>query len=220
MSVKNTFLNLFFPPKCTFCSRILEQSGLFLCPDCQRSLPWLTGSAAERKVEFASLCVSPLRFKAPVDASILRFKFSGRSWYAKTYGVLTAQCVQDHLTGKYDLISWVPVSRKRKRKRGYDQAFLLARETAKHLGETLLPTLEKVRHNKAQSSLEDDAARRANVLGAYRVLDPVQIEGKRVLLVDDVVTTGQTLSECARTLRMAGAEDVLCVTLAKAREQS
>ena len=77
-----------------------------------------------------------------------------------------------------------------------------------------------MRHNKAQSSLEDDAARRANVLGAYRVLDPVQIAGKRVLLVDDVVTTGQTLSECARTLRMAGAEDVLCVTLAKAREQS
>ena len=220
MNLKNILLDLLFPPKCIFCGQILERSGLLLCPDCQRSLPWLVGDRAQRKVEFVSLCVSPLRYKAPVDDSIRRFKFSGRSWYAKTYGVLTAQCVRDHLAGKYDLISWVPVSRKRKRKRGYDQAFLLARETAKHLGETLLPTLEKVRHNKAQSGLEDDAARRANVLGAYRVLDPVQIAGKRVLLVDDVVTTGQTLSECARTLRMAGAEDVLCVTLAKAREQS
>lgn len=217
MKFAERLLDLLFPPKCIFCGQILEQSGLFICPDCQRSLPWLTGSAAERKVEFVSLCVSPLRYKAPVDASILRFKFSGRSWYAKTYGVLTAQCVQDHLAGKYDVISWVPVSRKRKRKRGYDQAFLLARETAAHLGESLVPTLEKVRHNKAQTSLEDDAARRANVLGAYRVLDSAQIAGKRVLLVDDVVTTGQTLSECARTLRTAGAREVLCVTLAKAR---
>ena len=217
MKFAERLLDLLFPPKCIFCGQILEQSGLFICPDCQRSLPWLTGSAAERKVEFVSLCVSPLRYKAPVDASILRFKFSGQSWYAKTYGVLTAQCVQDHLAGKYDVISWVPVSRKRKRKRGYDQAFLLAREMAKHLGEPLVPTLEKVRHNKAQSSLEDDAARRANVLGAYRGLEPAQIAGKRVLLVDDVVTTGQTLSECARALRTAGAREVLCVTLAKAR---
>lgn len=217
MNFKNILLDLLFPPKCIFCGRILEQSGLLLCPDCQRSLPWLVGSSAERKTEFVSLCVSPLRYKAPVDASIRRFKFSGRSWYAKTYGVLTAQCVQDHLVGKYDLISWVPVSRKRKRKRGYDQAFLLARETAKHLGEPLVPTLEKVRHNKAQSSLEDDSSRRANVLGVYRVLDPERVAGKRVLLVDDVVTTGQTLSECAHTLRTAGAREVLCVTLAKAR---
>ena len=218
MKLTETLLNLLFPPKCIFCGRILERSGLLLCPDCQRTLPWLVGSSAERKVEFVSLCVSPLRYKAPVDASIRRFKFSGRSWYAKSYGVLTAQCVQDHLAGKYDLISWVPVSRKRKRKRGYDQAFLLARETADNLDMPLIQTLEKVRHNKAQTSLEDDAARRANVLGAYRVLESAQIAGKRVLLVDDVVTTGQTLSECARTLRMAGAAEVLCVTLAKARE--
>ena len=217
MKFSQVLLDRLFPPKCIFCGQILERSGLLLCPDCQRSLPWLEGSGAERKVEFVSLCVSPLRYKAPVDASIRRFKFSGRSWYAKTYGVLTAQCVQDHLAGKYDLISWVPVSRKRKRKRGYDQAFLLARETAKHLGEPLVPTLEKVRHNKAQSSLEDDSSRRANVLGAYRVLEPERVAGKRVLLVDDVVTTGQTLSECAHTLRTAGAREVLCVTLAKAR---
>ncbi len=217
MKLFQLLLDLLFPPKCIFCGHILEQSGLLLCPDCQRNLPWLTGSSAEGKVEFVSLCVSPLRYKEPVDESIRRFKFFGRSWYAKVYGVLTAQCVQDHLSGKYDLISWVPVSRKRKRKRGYDQAFLLAQETAVHLGATLVPTLEKVRHNTAQSSLEDDAARRANVIGAYRVLEPEQIAGKRVLLVDDVVTTGQTLSECARTLRTAGAREVLCVTLAKAR---
>lgn len=217
MKLANMLLDLVFPPKCTFCGKLLDTSKLLMCPDCQRSLPWLQGSGAERKVEFVSVCVSPLRYKSPVDESILRFKFSGRHWYAKTYGVLTAQCVQDHLDGKYDLISWVPVSRKRKRKRGYDQAFLLAQETAKHLGKPLTATLEKVRHNKAQSGIEDDAARRANVLGAYRVVQPALVAGKRVLLVDDVVTTGQTLSECARTLRMAGAEEVLCVTLAKAR---
>ena len=216
MKLGEMLLNLFFPPKCVFCGKLLKKSGLLICPDCQDSLPWLIGDRAQRKVEFVSLCVSPLRYKAPVDESIRRFKFAGRHWYAKTYGVLTAQCVRDHLEGKYDLISWVPVSPKRKRSRGYDQAWLLARETGAALEEPVVSTLEKVRDNRAQSTLDDDAARRANVLGAYRAVDPALVAGKRVLLVDDVVTTGQTVSECARTLRMAGAEEVLCVTLAKA----
>lgn len=217
MNLKTAILNLLFPPKCIFCAGLLEQPDLLMCPHCQQKLPWLQESEAEKKVEFVSLCVSPLRYRHPVDESIKRFKFKGRRWYAKNYGVLTAQCVRDHLEGKYDLISWVPVSSRRKRSRGYDQAFLLARETAQHLGWPLTSTLEKVIHNRAQSNLKGYAARRANVLGVYRVPEPSVVAGKRVLLVDDVVTTGQTLSECARALRTAGAAEVFGVTLAKAR---
>lgn len=217
MKLNTILLDLLFPPKCTFCGGLLSQSGLLMCPECQRTLPWLEGAAAEKKVEFAELCVSPLRYQDDVRQSIHRFKFTGRRWYARTYGVLTAQCVQDHLTGEYDLISWVPVSRKRRRQRGYDQARLLSDETGAHLGLEPVELLRKIRDNPAQSSLKDAAQRRANVMSVYEAPWPERAAGRRILLVDDVVTTGETLSECARTLRMAGAEAVVCVTLARAK---
>lgn len=217
MKGRSWLLDLIFPPKCTFCTKILEHPGDLMCPDCQRTLPWLVGTRAEKRVEFVETCVSALRYQERVKQSIHRFKFTGRSWYAKTYGVLTAQCVHDHLNGAYDVISWVPVSKKRKRERGYDQSFLLASAMAGHLGREPVELLRKVRNNPAQSGLTEAARRRANVMDAYEAPWPERLAGKRVLLVDDVVTTGETLSECARTLRMAGAEGVVCVTLAQAR---
>lgn len=213
-------LDLLFPPKCAFCGKILEQPRAVMCPECQRELPWLEGSRAEHRVEFASLCVSPLGYQDRVRESIHRYKFSGCRCFCKTYGVLTAQCVQDYLDGMYDLISWVPVSGKRRRERGYDQAYLLARETARCLERETVPLLEKIKDNPAQSGVGEAAARRANVMGVYRVLDPERVRGKRVLLVDDVVTTGETLSECARMLVMAGAWDVVCVALARAGQRT
>ena len=80
-----------------------------------------------------------------------------------------------------------------------------------------METLRKERDTPAQSGLTEDAQRRANVLGAYTPVDRSLVEGKRVLLIDDVVTTGATLSECARMLRTMGAADVVCAALARAR---
>ena len=210
-------LDLLFPPRCVFCRKILKRGESGFCEHCQSELPWITGQAAEQKPEFISLCVSPLWYQGDVRESIHRYKFSDRNGYAKTYGRLVAQCVRDHLDGRYDLITWVPLSARSLKKRGYDQAMLLAMAAALELNDVAVETLRKARDTDAQSSLKEDAARRANVLGAYEVVDPVLVEGKRVLLIDDVVTTGSTLSECARTLRTYGAKDVVCATLARAR---
>lgn len=209
-------LDLLFPPKCPFCTKLLEDPRALICPECQSTLPWLEGGKAEQKLQFTSLCASPLRYQGAVRESIHRYKFSGKQQYAKPYGVLLAQCALDHLEGRFDLISWVPVSKRRRRERGYDQSLLLARELAARLDWTLTPTLEKVKHNPPQSGIEGEAQRRANVMDVYRVTDAAAVRGKRVLLVDDVVTTGETLSECARTLLMAGTADVVCLTLARA----
>ncbi len=209
-------LDLLFPPKCVFCGKLLPTGARHLCPRCQKELPWLTEGAAEQKGEFFSLCVSPLRYEDKVRDSIRRYKFQGRRGYHKAYGLLVAQCVRDHLAGSYDLITWVPLSDKRKRERGYDQAFLLASAAALELGEVAVETLRKGRDTAAQSGLEGEAERRANVLGAYTPVDAELVEGRRVLLIDDVVTTGSTLSECARMLRSMGAADVVCATLARA----
>ena len=210
-------LDLLFPPRCVFCGKLLATGERDFCARCQKELPWLEGPAAEQTGEFFSLCAAPLRYQGVVRDSIRRYKFKGRQGYHKAYGKLVAQCVHDHLAGKYDLITWVPLSEKRKRERGYDQAFLLASAAALELGDVAVETLRKSRHTDAQSGLEGEAERRANVLGAYAAVDPELLAGKRVLLIDDVVTTGATFSECARVLRTMGAKDVVCAALARAR---
>lgn len=216
MGLVDALLDLLFPPKCPFCGTLLERGELF-CTHCQESLPWLEGSEAEQKPEFLALCVSALRYQEQVRSSIHRYKFGAVSSYAPCYGLLVSQCVRDHLAGRYDLISWPPLSDKRRRERGYDQARLLAEHTAKCLGAKAVSTLRKVRDTPAQSSLQGAEARRANILGAYTCPVPELVRGKRILLIDDVVTTGATLSECARVLRTAGAAEVVCATLARAR---
>ena len=127
-----------------------------------------------------------------------------------------AQCVRDHLKEEADGVTWAPLSRKRRRKRGFDQAELLARELGANLSLPVVSLLEKSRHTQPQSSLSDPSQRRANARGAYRLRPKGQVEGRRWLLVDDVVTSGSTLGECAYLLKQAGAEKVWCVTLAQA----
>ena len=195
-------LDLLFPPKCVFCGRLLTSGERDFCARCQRELPWLAGPEAEQTGEFFTLCASPLAYRDQVRDSIRRYKFKGRQGYHKAYGRLVAQCVHDHLDGRWDLITWVPLSDQRRRERGYDQAFLLASAAALELGEVAVETLRKGRNTEAQSGLDDDAE---------------LVEGKRVLLIDDVITTGATISECARILRTVGAGEVVCATLARAR---
>ena len=211
-------LDLLFPPRCVFCRRLLHRGEEGICPRCQQELPWALGAEAEQTGEFFSLCASPLWYQDQVRASFHRYKFKGVRGYSRTYGRLVAQCVQDHLAGRYDLITCVPLSRARLRQRGYDQAMLLASAAALALDDVAAETLCKVRDTEAQSGLgKNDASRRANVLSAYQVTDPALVEGRRVLLIDDIVTTGSTLSECARVLRTAGATDVVCAALARSR---
>ena len=213
-----TLLDLLFPPRCVFCRRLLRRGEEGICSRCQQELPWALGAEAEQTGEFFSLCASPLWYQDQVRASFHRYKFKGVRGYSRTYGRLVAQCVLDHLAGRYDLITWVPLSRARLRQRGYDQAMLLASAAALELDDVAAETLRKVRDTEAQSGLgKNDASRRANVLSAYQVTDPALVEGRRVLLIDDIVTTGSTLSECARVLRTAGAADVVCAALARSR---
>lgn len=217
MNLRLAALDLLFPPKCPFCQALLEDPRALLCPRCQTGLPWLTGREAERKVEFADGCFSPLAYHNQVPEAVRRYKFSRVRSCRKSFGVLMAQCTQDHLDDQPDCVVWAPLSRRRLRQRGFDQAELLARVLGKELSLPTLPTLKKVRDTRPQSELTEESARRANALGAYALLPGISLAGKRLLLVDDVVTSGATLRECARLLRQAGAGRIWCVTLAQAR---
>ena len=205
--------DLLFPAKCPFCGALLEK-GALLCPDCQSTLPWLTGEKAFRKVELTEGCWSVLKYEGTVRKAIHGYKFSGKSARSKPFGTLMTQCLKDNGV-EFDLVTWPSLSKKRLRQRGYDQAGLLANEIGARLGVPVLSTLPK-EDRPAQSGLEGPEARKVNLLGAYTAIEPERFQGKRLLLVDDIVTTGATLSECAGTLRAAGAGAVVCVTLARA----
>lgn len=210
-------LDLLFPDKCPFCQTILEEKGALLCPDCQTTLPWLGEGTKERRVDFTKGCLSPLAYRGRVPEAVRRYKFTRVRSYGRTFGILMAQCVQDRIKEPVDAVTWVPLSRKRLRERGFDQAELLARRIGEGLALPIIPTLEKVRHTGAQSDLETESARRANALGAYALRPGTDVTGTRLLLVDDVVTSGATLSECARVLLEGGAAEIWCVTLSQAR---
>jgi len=207
-------MDLLFPPKCVFCARVLNSGDDGLCGKCTESLPF-TGTGGKQEGEFFDFCVSPLYYKGTVRKSVLRFKFKGAAAYAETYGRLLADCIREHPELNYDIISWIPLSSKRERSRGYDQAMLLALATALKLDDVAAETLSKPHDVQAQSELGDKAERSANISGAYEVLDPELIDGKCVLLIDDVVTTGSTMDECAKVLCAAGAARVVCAALAR-----
>ena len=212
MKLLSSLLDLLFPPKCPFCGRVLDAPGI--CDACRRDLPWTEGTDQVRRGPDGFRCAAPLWYQGLAREGLHRFKFQGMSSAAAPLGALIAQCAAEHFSGEFDTVTWVPVSAKRLRQRGYDQARLLA-ESACRLWDTApVPLLRKTVHNPAQSGLRESAARRANVLGVYAPGAPEQITGKRILLVDDICTTGATLMESARVLREAGAVDVVCAAVA------
>ena len=215
MKLIETILNLLFPPKCPFCGRVLEEVSI--CSDCEKTLPWTEETLAERKLAGGLRVAAPLWYEEAVRDGLLRLKFCGGSAAAVPLGEVVARCAAERFSGEFDTVTWVPVSRKRLRKRGYDQAELLARAMCRQWNVRPERLLVKTVDNPAQSGIHDAAARRANVLGVY---DPAgDAAGRRILLVDDICTTGATLTECARVLRDAGAADVVCVAVAFARER-
>ena len=215
MKILERILDLLFPPKCPFCGRVREHGGV--CPQCEKALPWTAENDACWNISGGLRCAAPLWYEDLAREGILRFKFQGASASAEALGELLARCAAEHLSGEFDTVTWVPVSKKRLRKRGYDQAELLARAACRLWDTEPVRLLNKTVDNPAQSGISDTAARRANVLGVYDAAG--DCAGKRVLLLDDIVTTGETLRECARVLRDAGAAEILALTLGRTRER-
>lgn len=217
MNLIQSILNLIYPPKCPFCGHILERDEADLCFSCQRSLPWTEGQ--NHSVDFCDVSLSPLKYEDGVRQAVHRYKFNYGRMHSKFLGTLMAQCLHDRWSERVDAIVWVPLSKKHRSRRGYDQAELLARRVGELTCVPVMDVLEKVRETETQSLIERPAERRANVLGAYQVKSGAEIKGMRVVLVDDVVTSGATLAECASCLRMAGVESVAALTLACARKK-
>ena len=215
MKFTDTLLDLLFPPKCPFCRKVQDAPGM--CPACEKSLPWTDEAHGLRTLRGGLLCAAPLWYENSVREAIRRFKFHGGVSAAKPLGELIAQAAAERFSGEFDVVTWVPVSAKRLRQRGYDQSRLLAEKACSLWGVEPEPLLRKVRDNPAQSSLDSAEDRWRNTRGVYAAAG--EPAGKRILLIDDVCSTGSTLVSAAETLLAAGAAGVVCAAAAFPRPE-
>ena len=225
-SAADTLADLLFPPRCPFCDRVVFRGEA--CAACREDLPRTAGRSGFRAEADGFVCAAPLRYEGTVREAILRMKFHGRGDAAKPLGALVAACAAQRYPAGFDAVTWVPVSRKRLRERGFDQARLLAEGVCRYWRKQRTDPLDalfperlivKRRDNPAQSGLRDASLRRANVSGVYAITPGAQIRRRRILLVDDVCTTGATLRECRETLLQGGAESVVCAAVALTEER-
>lgn len=202
-----------YPPKCLLCRKILPRESIDLCTHCRTNAPEYIFS--KKHITHTAGRTSVWYYKDDVRKSILRYKFN--FYYrnqATTYGRLLAMRVLTDFGQEFDLVTWVTPSLRRRLQRGFDHGRKIAKFTAKELGLPLVQTLKKTTHTARQATLKTAEERRANLLGAFVPYKPEQFVGKRILLIDDIVTTGSTASECARVLKTAGAKSVHLATVA------
>ena len=216
MRLYHALIHLLFPEKCILCGKLLETGEQDLCRECRIDSPEYPNR--KETIQFLDSFTAVWYYEGNVRRSLLRYKFYNCRSFAQGYGRLLAMKLLQEIPDGFDCLTWIPVSPLRKLTRGYDQVELLAKAVGKELAVEPVPLLKKVRHNRPQSGISGAAERRANVLGAYRPLSREAIAGKRILLLDDILTTGATAGECARVLLTNGAKEVHCAAVAAARK--
>lgn len=237
-SMLKALLDIIFPPRChnckTFipaagalhlCSPCLEECALIGSPLCRKcGVPFLSGAGddhlcgpcIDEPPPFITARAAAI-FDGPVRELIHRLKYNGRFQHRRPLALLASQRLTPYVRDYApDLLVPVPLHVKRLRQRGFNQAVLLGELLAR---EWRLPisraNLRRIRWTEPQINLSA-AERITNVRGAFIVKNPGLIREKRILLVDDVYTTGSTAAECTRVLMKAGAESVMVITIARA----
>lgn len=201
-------LNLIFPRKCPYCSKTIKGTELE-CAKCRAGFP---EKPYIRILPSGNECVAAFKYDGAVREAITIYKFRGRREFCKSFSAALARAVTES-GWNIDLITSVPLSKKRMKTRGYNQSELIAREVGRLLSVEYKRTLEKFRNNKEQHSLSRDE-RKTNIIGVYRLLDGIDLSEKTIFLVDDIVTSGYTLSECCHVLSDNSNAKIICGAVA------
>ena len=218
-------LDFFFPRWCLGC----RQEGAFLCPSCLTRLPHLLPPLCPRcgqpqALESCPFCRewrlsidairSPYRFEGVVRQAVVLFKYHNLRALSPTLAGLLKGYLDSHPL-PFDAVLPVPLHPRRQRQRGYNQSGLLARELSRLVGMPVMDgAIKRVRATPPQARAQGREERRGNVTSAF-LCQERGLEGRNLLLVDDVCTTGATLDACAQALKKAGARAVLGLTLAR-----
>src|SRR5215211_890218 len=228
--------SLFYPPLCANCAEPIGSSE-YLCASCHEKAPrikppfcstcsepfqgditqvFVCANCAHRRLYFES-AVAAYRSRGVVRKILHEFKYSRQIHLRHPVADWLAQTLHDpRLDGRrFDLVVPVPLHPARKRERGFNQAELLAELLGRRAGLPVQEPLERLRYTTTQTAF-DRAERMENLRDAFRLRKKADVRGLRVLLIDDVLTTGSTLSECARVLKAGGALSVHAATAARA----
>lgn len=218
-------LRLLYPPKCVFCEMVVENDRFAVCESCTEDIPrnkrackvcgtpldtvfgdLLCVRCRKRKRAFSKAYV-PFIYKDKARKAILSFKFRGKRASAKTFAAYILLKIRELEGQRPDVITFIPMHFIRRGMRGYNQAELLAKALGKMMNVPVVPTLWKTKHTLPQSKRRGQERLYA-LRDAYALRRDVDVAGKKILLIDDVITTGTTLNVCARILKTAGAEEI------------
>ena len=227
-----TAIVFLYPAKCRVCDDFLGVASMpYICADCWQDIqflepPWCDICGTPSVNGPCDACAtSPPRYgqlrtvalyQTTLQQAIHLFKFEKKRVFAQPL----VQLINTHIPSdcditEYDFVLPIPIHKKRLRERGFNQATLLANGIAEAAGiHVLTNTLVRKRHTVAQSSLDRDA-RQQNIVGAFEVLEPDIIRGKRLLVIDDVFTTGATIREAVSELWTADPAEIDVLTLAR-----
>lgn len=207
--LKNSVKDILFPVRCPYCETVIHKTE-YACEDCKKKFP---SPAIIRYAVGGYKCTSPFSYDGIFKKAVKRFKFGNKGGYAKQLAFPIVQSIlESYQCVNFDLITCVPMHKKRLAQRGYNQAELLAKECANIMNIPYFDALEKFKENREQHSIK--ASERAkNVKGVYRITDKELVNGKNILIIDDIITTGNTLGECAKILMKQGCKSVDCAVL-------
>ncbi|MCX7784850.1 MAG: ComF family protein [candidate division WOR-3 bacterium] len=235
--LSGALLDFIFPPRCYGCDKDIEQgficdkcfiqvttNVLGICSVCGMPKDWdeqceHPNFKSGVRTQFLSRIRALGKYQMPYKGLVHNFKYHNKRKIAQVLGLGLGNVINsDPILSRADFIVPIPLHPARLRERGYNQSLLLAQETAFNSGLTLLDCLQRKKNTKSQTQL-DYTARTENIREAYRLKQDlnVSLENKRVILIDDVITTGATLSEASRILLQNGAKEVYGLVVATAR---
>lgn len=211
------FLNLIFPNVCGFCEKINKNS---LCKSCELSLAKYGLNCIkdyrQDKVKYFDYLYCALKYENIVRKKIISYKFGEKSYLYKTFAKIILKNKKLYrFFNLYDIIIPVPMHKSKKSVRGYNQTELIAKEITKLANiKCNIKCLVKIKNTHVQSTL-NKTERIKNVKDVFYINNAEEIKGKKVVLLDDIYTTGSTINECSKMLKQAGAKEIFVLTIAK-----
>ena len=210
----NKILELIYPNACGICEEICKES---LCKKCAIEMrKYEINLINKHKKMYFNESMHIFKYDEIIRQKLIEYKFQDKAYMYKTFAkiILKNKKVCGFLE-KYDIIIPVPIHKKRRLKRGYNQTELIAKEICKNISlELKTGVLIKQKNIKAQSELNKNE-RKQNIKNAFEIKNINEIIDKKILLFDDIYTTGSTVNECSKILKKAGAKQIGVVTIAK-----
>lgn len=216
MKIHRFLRSMLFPERCPYCGKMIEPNEI-ICPSChdevqRKHVPIKGGARGFR-------CVSSFVYDGKVRRMILRIKYRDRTQYIRQIAdIIAGDIAYAYGENAFDVITAVPIHKKDRYQRGYNQSKILAKALSTVMDLPYCDTLLKIRHTKKQHNLTY-AERKTNLNGAFQLIDQELVRDKRILIIDDIVTSGYTLGNCCKVLSKGKPQLICCATIANAQRK-